>query len=77
MSPMQTIAPRELRSLAVARPIPEAPPVMAITLPCIDMMVFGYLFFGGDVVMVTWRLVLFGNEQSIMYCDSTFSVDEG
>jgi len=33
MSAMQTMAPRDAKSFAVAKPIPDAPPVMAITLP--------------------------------------------
>lgn len=37
MSPMQTVAPREEMSLAVASPIPLAPPVIAIILPASDM----------------------------------------
>lgn len=36
---METFAPLEARSLAVAKPIPEAPPVMAMTLPSKDAMV--------------------------------------
>src|SRR5580700_1234386 len=37
MSATQTIAPREDMILAVARPMPEAPPVMAMTWSFIDM----------------------------------------
>lgn len=40
ISPMQTVAPRVRRREAVARPIPLAPPVMAMTLPCIDILRF-------------------------------------
>ena len=38
-SAMQTVAPREERILEVERPIPEAPPVRAIILPCIDIWI--------------------------------------
>lgn len=37
MSPMQTVAPRAEISLAVASPIPLAPPVIAMIFPCNDM----------------------------------------
>ena len=37
MSAMQTVPPRLAMSLAVARPMPLAPPVMAITFPLNDM----------------------------------------
>lgn len=43
-SAMQTVAPREERILEVERPIPEAPPVRAIILFCIDILVW---IFGG------------------------------
>ena len=33
MSEMDTLAPWEMRSFAVARPMPDAPPLMAMTLP--------------------------------------------
>lgn len=49
-SAMQTVAPRLERSLAVARPMPDAPPVMAMILSCIDM--FGERREGG---MEGWR----------------------
>lgn len=38
MSAMQTVAPRDERILDAERPIPEAPPVRAMILPCIDIV---------------------------------------
>jgi hypothetical protein len=38
ISPMQTVAPRDERILAAARPIPEAPPVTPIILFCMDIL---------------------------------------
>jgi len=41
LSEMHIVAPREERSLDVASPIPDAPPVMAMTLPCIGEGILG------------------------------------
>lgn len=46
MSPIQTVAPREEMSLAVASPIPLAPPVMAMIFPCNDMFLVLYKWTG-------------------------------
>ena len=40
-SARDTEAPREARRWAVARPIPEAAPVMAMTFPSRDVIVLG------------------------------------
>lgn len=45
-----TEAPREYSVLAVARPMPEAAPVIAITLPARDAMFVGVLLFSGILI---------------------------